>query len=392
MRITRAVLPVPVLAVVVVVGICVCASTAVLAQEDVNRLQELIDKAAPGGEVVVPKGTYDQPVNITKPIKLRGEDRDACVVDVASDEPAVRLQHKGQSSTIENLTVRWKRATTIVPPNPQAAVVAKDAGLRLNNVRITAPDDGRARCPAGLLAVGVCDVKVESCAFEGFEFTIQFADGAKGSIADCTVSKPVHCGITVGANSSATVSRTIVTGSGYHGVRATGGEINLADSLVVANKNRGVYLGNKSARGTIENCAIVENATGISAFAQSEVKITNNFIGGSDYAAVDMRDSCRLRVEQNLLANNTRGVVLVKEAGGGKNGNTVGKNASASNKTESEGFPADAAPEMQKVDGPVADGDFTTDKAKGFGPTDPAKLKPVWERWTKMKDGGAKAE
>src|SRR5215213_8784619 len=111
------------LAVVVVLMLCPLA----LAQ-DANPLQELIDKAKPGGDVVVPKGTYDQPVNITKPVKLRGEDRDGCVIDVTSDEPGIRLQHKGQTS-IENLTIRWRRATTIAPPNPQAAVVAKDSAL-----------------------------------------------------------------------------------------------------------------------------------------------------------------------------------------------------------------------------------------------------------------------
>src|SRR5687768_16592839 len=74
---------------------------SVVGAQEANRLQELIEKAPPGGEVVIPKGTYDQPVNITKPVKLRGEDRDGCVIEVASDEPAVRLQHKGQT-VIEN--------------------------------------------------------------------------------------------------------------------------------------------------------------------------------------------------------------------------------------------------------------------------------------------------
>ena len=78
-----------------------------------------------------------------------------------------------------------------------------------------------------------------------------FAGGAKGSITGCLVSNPGHCGITAGPESTVSVTGTIVTGSRYHGLRCTGGELNAENNLVIANKNRGFYLGNKPARGTI---------------------------------------------------------------------------------------------------------------------------------------------
>src|SRR5687768_4727883 len=67
------------------------------AAANTTKLQELIDKAKPGGEVIVPKGEFSDPLRIDKPLKLRGEARDASVIDVTADEPAIRLAHgKGE--------------------------------------------------------------------------------------------------------------------------------------------------------------------------------------------------------------------------------------------------------------------------------------------------------
>lgn len=267
-------------------------------EEDGKGLQELIDKAPAGGEVAVPNRVWNEPLRIDKPLTLRGEDRDGCVIDVVSDEPAIRLAHEKGEVVLENLTVRWKLATSNRSPDVQAAVVTKDGAVRLRNMRVVAPDSF-ARCPSGFTAYGFGDVKIERCEFEGFEFTLQFGGGAKGSIENSLVLKPGHCGITAGPESTVDVARTIVTGSRYHGLRCTGGELNAENNLVIANKNRGFYLGNKSALGAIRDNVIQDNGTGISAFAETEVKIHNNFIAGSEFAAIDMRDGGRLEVEGN---------------------------------------------------------------------------------------------
>lgn len=351
--------------------------------EDAKSLQALIDAAPAGGEVTIPKGEYKEPIKIDKALTLRGEDRDGCVVDVVSDGPAVRFAHKGEA-ILENVTVRWMRETSVQSQEPQAAVVARDAKLVLRNVRVVAPENP-ARCPSGFLAIGFCDVKLEACEFEGFEFTVAFEEGAKGSVTDCIVSKSGRCGITAGPDTTVNVLRSIVTGSRFHGIRCTGGELNAKHNVIVDNKNRGVYLGNKPGRGTIEENVIQGNGTGISAFGEAEVRVENNYIAGNDFAAVDMRDGCRLDVKQNLLAKNGRGVVLFKESG--RNRNTVGKNASAGNTVEAEGF--ETAPDFHKVEGDIPEGEFASEKASGFGLTDPAKIKPVWERWTAMRERAA---
>jgi hypothetical protein len=185
------------------------------------------------------------------------------------------------------------------------------------------------------------------------------------------------------------VARTIITGSRFHGVRCTGGELNVHDNIIIANKNRGVYLGNKSASGAIANNVIQDNGSGISAFAESDVKVHNNVIAGNEFAGVDMRNTCRLDVDKNLLANNGRALALFKESD--TNHNAVGSNASASNKTEAEGF--QPPPEsLKKVDGKLAEGQFAIDSAKGFGLSDAAAIKPVWQRWTELRDTAGKKQ
>lgn len=352
------------------------APHAVTAAE-VTSLQALIDQAESGGEVTVPKGVWREPLRIDKPLTLRGAGRDASVVDVVSDQPAIRLGHAKGDVVLENLTVRWKRATSNPAPEAQAAIVTKDGPVRLRNLRVVAPDD-YARCPSGFTADGFADVKIDGCEFKGYEFTLYLGGGASGVIADCVVAKPGHCGITAGPESRIEVMRTIVTGSRYHGLRCTGGKLNLHDNLVIANKNRGIYLGNKSATGTIRDNVIRDNGTGISAFSGTEVKIHNNLIAGSEFAGIDMRDTCRLDVARNLLVDNSRGIVLFPESG--KNRNVIGKNASAGNTTETEGFPQ-PPPELQQVEGELASGKFEMADAKGFGLTDPTTITPVWQRW-----------
>lgn len=372
---------------VLAVAAVVLVSQRLVSGEDAKGLQEMIDAAPAGGVVVVPKGVWTEPVRVPKPLTLRGEDRDGSVLEVVSDEPAVRLAHDKGEATLEKLTIRWKRATSDRPSGPLAAVVSKDGGLRMRDVRVVASDN-YARCPSAFTAVGFGETTIEGCEFDGYEFTIQFADGAKGTIKDCVVTNPGHCGITAGPESTVNVAGTIVTGSRYHGLRCTGGELNVENCLVVANKNRGIYLGNRSARGTVRENVIQGNGTGISAFAESEVKVHNNFIGGSDFAGVDMRDGCRLDVERNLLANNSRGIVLFKEAG--RNRNSIGENASVGNKTETEGF--EQQPKMRKVEGEVAEGEFAMEGAKGFGLSDPERIKPLWKRWTSLREGASAKE
>jgi len=240
------------------------------------------------------------------------------------------------------------------------------------------------RCPSAIAAAGFSKVNLENCRFEGFNFTIAYSGGSEGAISDCLILNPGHCGITVYSGSTIDVARNIITGSRYHGVRSTGGTLNMHDNLIIRNKNRGIYLGNKSARGRVSNNVILGNGTGISAFAQTDVTIENNLILDSSYAGLGTRDSCRITVKNNLFQDNTRGIVLSEETG--RTYVDVGQNSFWNNKTDTENL--EIPPTSILVDPRLTapeDGNFIPQAeelaANRQGLSDAEVFLHLWEKW-----------
>jgi nitrous oxidase accessory protein NosD len=256
----------------------------------------------------------------------------------------------------------------------------------LKNCRIVAAGNGQ-RCPAGLSMAGFSKVNIENCRFEGFEFTISCGDGAEGSIVDSVILNPGHCGISVFSGSKLEVSRCIVTGSEYHGLRSTGGTLIAHDNLIVKNKNRGVYLGNKSAHGKLSNNVIQGNGTGISAFAGTDVAIENNVILDNSYSGLDSRDACPIAVKNNIFADNTRGFVLFAESG--KNEVRLGRNDFWKNETTVENI--DLPDDSLQVDpqfAAAAEGDFSVGAATlteaEMGLADATVIRELWKKWQEI--------
>jgi hypothetical protein len=163
----------------------------------------------------------------------------------------------------------------------------------------------------------------------------------------------------------------------------------MTDNLIINNANRGVYLGNKSARGTIANNVIIGNGTGVDGFARSDVEVENNVIADSSYAGIGMRDSCSLSIRNNIFRGNERGMILFKEAGG--NGNTVYRNTFWLNKADVENLD-------KTFDSIIADPGFTDAESGDFslkpgpalqqkqGLTNPEIFKMLWKRWQNRAD------
>ncbi|HLA85326.1 MAG TPA: M56 family metallopeptidase [Thermoguttaceae bacterium] len=345
-------------------------------------LQKMIDDAKPGDVVVVPEGTYDKPITIGKSITLKGENVERCILDVTADEPAVMITSK-KPATIESLTIRWQRATSDRPASPSCTLAAKDAKATVRDCRVIASGNA-ARCPAAVSCDGFSDVYLVDCRFEGFEFCINYAGGAEGKITDCVVLRPGHCGITVYDGSKIEISKTIVAGSRFHGIRSTGGRILAHDNLIVENKNRGIYLGNRPASGVIRGNVILGNATGISVFPGTDVMIANNVLAQSDYAGIDSRDACPITVKGNVFLDNSKGFILFPEAG--RNRVKLQKNTFWGNKANTEKIEPGRGslvkdPKFKDPD----HGDFTPQadavvNAKQ-GLADPEALASLWKKW-----------
>ncbi len=351
------------------------------------NLQRLIDSARAGQTVTVPKGTFTEPIVINKSLRLKGEDVNDCIIEVTADEPAVFVDTKGKGMvTIENLTIKWQLATSDKNIELPFAAAVKDSRAQIKNCNFV-PLGNYQRCPVALRAQGFTNMAVSDCRFEGYNYTVQYGDGTEGVVQACVVANSGHQGVSLYSGANVRITGNIITGSKYHGIRSTGGKLLVRDNLITKNENSGIYLGNKSASGAITNNIIIGNGTNISAFANSQVSITNNIIADSAYAGVSMRDSCRLAIANNIFQNNTRGLILHKEAG--KNTNRISKNTFWKNEVNLENIeqfapPIEAEPGLVDPNG----GDFSLKSGpvleQNQGLKKPEVFKALWEKFKKL--------
>jgi beta-lactamase regulating signal transducer with metallopeptidase domain len=369
-------------------GKLVASEQAQAAPVSKSDLQRMIDSAQAGATVIIPKGIYAEPVTITKPLILKSESRNECIFEVTSNQPAISIDAKGKGRVIiEAITIKWQLATSDRAEYP-FAVAIKDTVADIKNCFFK-PLGNFRRCPVAINSMGFSELKIDTCRFEGFEYTVCFGQGTKGTIQNSMIMDSGHQGIMLYAGATAEVIGNVVTGSRYHAVRSTGGTLNMTDNLIINNANRGVYLGNKSARGIISNNVIIGNGTGISGFARTNVKVENNVIADSSYAGIGMRDSCSLSIRNNIFKGNERGWILFKE--GSRNSNTVYKNTFWRNKVDAENM--DKTADSIAVDPGFVDadnGDFSLKPGLALqqkqGLKNPEIFKKLWKVWKNRRD------
>jgi|GEM_PF-2623491 len=348
-------------------------------------LQGLIDAAEAGSVVTLPAGVYTEPITIDKPLVLKGESAKDCILEVTSNGPAifVKAGQKGKV-VIEDITVKWQLATSERSETP-FAVAVQDCQAQVRKCRFY-PLGNFKRCPVAIKSLGFSKLRIESCLFEGFEYTVCFGEGSEGSIADSIVAGSGHQGISLYSGATAEITRNVVCNSRYHGVRSTGGTLDMRDNLVMNNANRGVYLGNKSAHGVVENNVIMGSGlVGVSGFAQTDVKVRNNLIMDCGEVGVGLQPSCRLVLEKNVITGNPKGVVVFTKDSSSAykalvRGNTYWNNGVDTENCRKGAGSLDLDPGLRSPEA----GDFgITNKhvlQKGHGLTDPAVFQSLWQK------------
>jgi RNA polymerase sigma-70 factor (ECF subfamily) len=367
----------------------VIEQTVVSSAAGVKDLQGMIDSVRPGGTVTVPKGVYTEPIKITKPLTLKGESRTDCIFEVTANEPAIFIDTKGKSEvTVEDVTIKWQLATSDKGILYPFAMGVKDARATVKNCSFL-PQGNFKRSPVAVRADGFSKLTVSNCRFEGFDYVICYGEGTEGAVQDSLIMNCKSQGIILYQGATADIVGNIVTGSGKHAVRSTGGTLRMKDNLIIENANRGVYLGNKSARGVISNNVIMGNGTGISGFAKSRVIIENNIIADSSYAGIGFRDSCGLQIRNNIFTGNERGWIMFKE--GSRNNNGCQRNTFWQNETDAENFrktanSISANPNFVDSD----NGDFSLQPGPALenkqGLTNPDIFRNLWKIWKNRED------
>jgi len=185
-----------------------------------NKLQAMIDNARPGAVVPVPPGVYRQAITIDKPLVLKGDSPQECIFEVTANKPAIFVKAGQENKVlIENIAVKWQLATSERAEMPFAVAVL-DSRAEVTNC-LFYPLGNFKRCPVAVKSLGFSHLRIESCRFEGFEYTVCFGEGSEGEIANSIVTGSGHQGISLYSGAKAEIVRNIVCGSRYHGVRST---------------------------------------------------------------------------------------------------------------------------------------------------------------------------
>ncbi len=344
------------------------------------RLQEAINNASPGDTITIPPGTYTQPVTIRKALTLDGQ---GAVFEVQANQPAIQID-TSRPVSLKNLEIQYQPKSKQQKGDSPYAVYTSGGDLLIENCAFK--DMSRSgNSPCAVLAAEKSTLNIKNSRFEGFDYTIQFWNESSGNVDNCLIANPGHCGITIGEYSSAILKYNIITGSHYHAVRCTGGKIIANANLIMDNKNRGFYIGNKSSAGTLSNNLMINNSIGISVFANSNMKIENNIILRSGYAGLSLSDTATLDMKDNMIINNERGVTgFSEEKDKEPSVKVTGKNLIYGNTVECE--KAELSSRTIRIDPLLNDADSglfaaTADGAKDAGLSDPSELQMLWKKW-----------
>ena len=360
------------------------AQEKLLSKTDIS-IQELVDLAKEGSVIYIPSGTHEGVITFSKSITLQGADRKSTILTATADAPLVHIP-KGKTVVLASLTIKSQVETSERIDPPGCAIMAKDSKLIVRDCAVIALGNTK-RCPLGIFVQGFAKVQLLDCYVEGYAYPIFYGQGAEGIVKGCIVKNSGDCGFMSHAESEVTIEGNIFFGSRKHGIRSTGGTLHVKDNLIIKNRNRGIYLGNKTAHGEISNNAIVGNGSGISVFASSDVEIENNVILGNGFSGIDTRTSGRIIVKNNIIADNEKTGFAVFEEGSTKF--KVGKNTFYGNGTPSTDFDLPSA--TLEVDPQFSDadnGNFSAGnkavKSAEHGLTDPGIISTLWKKYEEL--------
>jgi len=349
-------------------------------------LQEAIDVAEPNDTIILGKGTYTQPVIISKGITLRGASRTDSVFEVTADQAAISINTMGKGKTkLENLTFKWQLASSNPGTNVLGAVTVVDSRAEIEGCYFKASGNTK-RCPKAVMHLGNSEVNIIRSRFEGFEHPICYNGGTRGIIQDCLIMDSGHQGVLLHAGSEVNVVGNVICGHRFHGVRSLGGKLNAKDNLVADNQyHTGFYMINNT-RGSIINNVMTGNSVGVGGYAQTMMNIENNVFMGNDSGVLMYGPS--FTIKNNIFQGNSRALKLHKSPLGE---NIISINTLWDNTIDFENFieePNSIRGESCFVD--ADHGNFALTNpvftALNQGLTDPEIFIVLWNRWKNRTD------
>jgi len=232
-----------------------CVQGVITVPIDYETIQNAIDNATPGEEILVESGTYNENLIIYTPVILHG-------IDIGGGIPTIQTNggHEGISIRSDNVVLQYFN------------VINGVNGIRTENAEnISIFCCFGSGNDNGISIVGSSNVTVRDCVLTGNSNGIYLVDGStQNSIINNTASSNSR-GIALAAVSNNTVTNNLVFENTADGIYLTDGSVynSVINNSVSAN-NRGIALAAVSNNNISENNVTTNIADGIYAHANSQ--------------------------------------------------------------------------------------------------------------------------
>jgi nitrous oxidase accessory protein NosD len=314
------------------------AGAAEIAVAAGESIQAAIDKATDGDTIKVAAGVFAENLSVSKPITIEGAGWEKTTVGVERMGGFTQRQKEEFFAAIEATNDKQERARIalafVSTDTKPALTVRNTKDVTVRGLRFRGPPSGSAE--GGLTADTLVTFDnaagtLSACAMigpfmngvvvrEGSEVTIEkslvaamwgtgvtAAPRAKLRLVESDVRNCYHRCVTL-ATDAATVERSRISGSAWHGVRYDRCSPTVRDNLIFGNARFGVYAAG-GTKGTVTGNVLARNEmSGIICWDRAEDRIEGNTIVANREMGLVANGDAKPRVAKNVIALNPVGV------------------------------------------------------------------------------------
>lgn len=274
-----------------------------------RSIQEALDSAKAGDQIIIKKGIYGENLVVKCPISLQGEPDQTVTItgNPNADNKTLCTVNNIDNCTLENL---------VFIPSYQASITS--VGISLNGGRVQIKKCKFEKATSATISCsGGCQATVDECLFQDAgrsgiwvsmgqtfikannchfsnnkECGVYFYDGACGEISKCTFEKNTKAGVmTVGQDVNISINDSQFTNNIGYG---------------------GAYITSKSS-AKIQNCEFISNQQGISGNKAQSMMLTNNQVKQNKEHGIYLYEVETSNLNQNTCENNGYNGIYIQQ-------------------------------------------------------------------------------
>ena len=254
-----------------------------------NNITSALFNALSGDAIFALNGTYNERLNITSEVALRGENKHATIID--GNKTGNAIQVTANNVNISGFTIQ------LGGPDPASGILIMSASG--NHI-----DDNIIRdCFTGVRLYTSANTSVSNNIFSDCDYGITISGSTNSIITENNVVGSSEIGIRISDSNNINVSGDYIAGGGF------GVALMLSNNCTILNNtinlcNDGIYLVNSGENTLSANTVSECLQHGIRLSQSNRNSVTNNNVSSSDMCGIIVDSSSLNLIEQNMLLNN----------------------------------------------------------------------------------------